>query len=485
MAVEEKKPARRKSRRAKVEDYYKILGVRANATQAVIKRKYIESVKAFPPETHPEQFQQIRRAYETLRDPSRRSEYDIRRKYGDKLEKLMEQAFKYTETGEWRKAEELCRQAVRISPENPSVRMALGGILLERGDQDGFKEQFAAAFDLTSEDIKPVILVMKARLFSEHEMSEEALQVLEQARERYPELLASHPALFLEVYIDMGMDQEALSLAGSALPSPDSRDPEDIFALINYLNVVLDLERWDKCSKIQIAIRKFIKGFADEEDRLLIQAALVDEHDQFYHMGLFRQAEALAEAETVFSELTKLLDRDLFKTAKLLEIMVLNLSGAVSQEFPWLQKVEDINLSNGLLHTYSIDAIKSEFLSRIRGLVQVINKYELHQTEGIIRKTCQYITDHVEQDINLELVANAVHVSKDYLGKLFKHKTGVNFSDYLTKIKMEHAKHLLGTGEYKNYEVSEKLGYSNPDYFCRLFKNYTGCTPMQFRQRGA
>lgn len=194
---------------------------------------------------------------------------------------------------------------------------------------------------------------------------------------------------------------------------------------------------------------------------------------------------ALAEAETVFSELTKLLDQDLFKTAKLLEIMLLNLSEAIFKEFSLLQKVEDTAFSNVLLHTNSIRSMKSEFLSRIRGLVEVIKKYELHQFESIVRKTCQYITDHIEEDINLELVANEVHVSKDYLGKLFKQKTGVNFNDYLTKIKMEYAKHLLGTGEYKNYEVSEKLGYSSSDYFCRLFKNYTGYTPMQFRKSGA
>ncbi|MDR3584510.1 MAG: response regulator [Desulfosporosinus sp.] len=191
---------------------------------------------------------------------------------------------------------------------------------------------------------------------------------------------------------------------------------------------------------------------------------------------------ALVEAETAFLELAKLLDQDLFKTAKLLEIMLLNLGGAIYKEYSWLQKVEETAFGHVLQHSDSLQGMKSEFLSHIRGLIAVIKKYEFHQSESIVRKTCQYVTDHIDTDINLELVANEVYVSKDYLGKIFKQKTGVTFNDYLTKIKMEYAKHLLGTGEYKNYEVSEKLGYSSPDYFCRLFKNYTSYTPLQFRK---
>ncbi|HEY8910674.1 MAG TPA: response regulator [Desulfosporosinus sp.] len=226
-----------------------------------------------------------------------------------------------------------------------------------------------------------------------------------------------------------------------------------------------------------------------EEERRLIEDSLThfypkNREERMAGLILAGNLEALTEAEAAFFELTKLLDHDLFKTARLLEIILTNLSGLVYKAFVWLQKVEEVASSNVLQHTDSLQGMKSEFLSRIRGLITVIKKYELHQSESIVRKTCLYITEHIEEDINLELIANEVHVSKDYLGKLFKQKTGVNVNDYLTKIKMEYAKHLLGTGEYKNYEVSEKLGYSSPDYFCRLFKNYTGFTPLQFRKLG-
>ena len=82
---------KRNRKKGKIENLYKILGTRSNIGQGRIKEKYIEKLKQFPPETHPEEFQEIRRAYEILRDVNKRKQYDMRRKYGEKLEKIMEE----------------------------------------------------------------------------------------------------------------------------------------------------------------------------------------------------------------------------------------------------------------------------------------------------------------------------------------------------------------------------------------------------------
>ena len=47
---------------------------------------------------------------------------------------------------------------------------------------------------------------------------------------------------------------------------------------------------------------------------------------------------------------------------------------------------------------------------------------------------------------------------------------------------MEHAKYLISKGGYKNYEISERLGYKKVDYFSQLFKNNVGCTPTEYRK---
>jgi two-component system response regulator YesN len=186
--------------------------------------------------------------------------------------------------------------------------------------------------------------------------------------------------------------------------------------------------------------------------------------------------------ESIFVETAEMLEKNLYKTGILLNTMLANLREKIYAANPWLEKIEDNMLAYDLTQAQSIPELKQKFQVCLNGLLEIIKKYELHQPGSIIRRTCAYVVNHVEQDITLKMIAVEVHFSKDYIGKLFKRKTGYNFNEYVTKIKMEHAKHLIRSGAFKNYEVSEKLGYSKPDYFSRLFKKYTGYTPAEFKK---
>ena len=83
--------------------------------------------------------------------------------------------------------------------------------------------------------------------------------------------------------------------------------------------------------------------------------------------------------------------------------------------------------------------------------------------------------------VTLESVAKEVYMNPFYISKLFKQKTGENFTDYVTKCRMEKAAELLGDSLYKTYEISEIAGYSNPKNFARAFKKYYGVTPSEYR----
>ena len=187
------------------------------------------------------------------------------------------------------------------------------------------------------------------------------------------------------------------------------------------------------------------------------------------------------EIESTFMEIAEMFENDLCKTGILLNMMIANLSENIYAAFPWLQKIEG-TFTYDMTEAQSIAEIKQKFLVYINSSLEMIKKYELHHADSVIRRTCAYVINHVEQDIKLKMIANELYISKDYIGKLFKQKTGCNFNDFVTKVKMEHAKYLIRTGEFKNYEVSEKLGYSKPDYFSSLFKKYTGYTPTEFKK---
>ena len=64
---------------------------------------------------------------------------------------------------------------------------------------------------------------------------------------------------------------------------------------------------------------------------------------------------------------------------------------------------------------------------------------------------------------------------------MFKHETGENFNTYLDKVRIEEAKKLLVKG-MKVYEVAERVGYANVDYFHGKFRKYVGMSPAAYRK---
>jgi two-component system response regulator YesN len=59
----------------------------------------------------------------------------------------------------------------------------------------------------------------------------------------------------------------------------------------------------------------------------------------------------------------------------------------------------------------------------------------------------------------------------------------VNFNSYLDQVRIAKAKELLDDGNLKVYEISERVGYSNVDYFHRKFKKYEGTSPAEYRKK--
>jgi YesN/AraC family two-component response regulator len=66
---------------------------------------------------------------------------------------------------------------------------------------------------------------------------------------------------------------------------------------------------------------------------------------------------------------------------------------------------------------------------------------------------------------------------------MFKAHTGVSFMQYLTHYRIDKARELMREGKYKVYEISEMVGYPDPSYFCRVFKNVTGQPPTEYMAR--
>ncbi|GGG12668.1 DNA-binding response regulator [Paenibacillus albidus] len=101
--------------------------------------------------------------------------------------------------------------------------------------------------------------------------------------------------------------------------------------------------------------------------------------------------------------------------------------------------------------------------------------YVVEQTKHILEKEYSH-------NFELERLAETVGMSASYISRLFKYKTGQTITDFLIGIRIAKAKELLLTQpDLKNYEIAEKVGYSDPVYFNKLFKKICGVTPKDYK----
>ena len=92
----------------------------------------------------------------------------------------------------------------------------------------------------------------------------------------------------------------------------------------------------------------------------------------------------------------------------------------------------------------------------------------------------QYIDKHY-QTASLEEAAALAHYSVAYLSTAFKQAAGMNFSDWLTRVRMQKSLALIRNPKNRLYDIAEAVGYQNPKNLTRNFKDYYGVTPQELR----
>lgn len=101
----------------------------------------------------------------------------------------------------------------------------------------------------------------------------------------------------------------------------------------------------------------------------------------------------------------------------------------------------------------------------------------------VIEAVQNYVTTYYNRNLKLSRLAQLYFLHPQYLCRLFKKETGMNFTDYVNQIRIDHAKHLLLLTKDDIMEVSLQVGFNNVTYFNRLFKKQTGITPGEYRNQ--
>ena len=98
-------------------------------------------------------------------------------------------------------------------------------------------------------------------------------------------------------------------------------------------------------------------------------------------------------------------------------------------------------------------------------------------------RSVQYIRDHYMENLDLQQVADGLYISTWHLCRVLKRETGNTFVNILNQIRIDAAKELLDETNDRIYEIANHVGYPDVTYFGRVFKQITGCTPSEYRNR--
>ncbi|MBO7744878.1 response regulator [Paenibacillus sp. MWE-103] len=93
----------------------------------------------------------------------------------------------------------------------------------------------------------------------------------------------------------------------------------------------------------------------------------------------------------------------------------------------------------------------------------------------------QYVTQHFREELSLQSLSEQFYMNPSYISQLFRKEVGETLTGYVARLRIEHARELLGGGELTMQEIAERIGYQDYFYFTRLFKKMTGKTPTQYR----
>ncbi|MFD0961726.1 response regulator transcription factor [Paenibacillus chungangensis] len=101
----------------------------------------------------------------------------------------------------------------------------------------------------------------------------------------------------------------------------------------------------------------------------------------------------------------------------------------------------------------------------------------------IVDQIRQFIDKHLSDAITVEWVAENLYFNPDYLNKIYKSETGETITEYMYKQRMQRAASLLIETDDWVYDIGERVGYVNANYFIKMFKRHYDLTPQAFRDK--
>lgn len=122
------------------------------------------------------------------------------------------------------------------------------------------------------------------------------------------------------------------------------------------------------------------------------------------------------------------------------------------------------------------------YYTKVIETIKQLNFYNNNKSASI--SIIKFIDENYNNsDMSVKLLEEKFNICRTSIYSKIKEETGLNFSSYLTKLRMESAKKLLINEEYYSIKaISDVIGYSDQHYFTHVFKSNVGMTPLEYRK---
>ncbi len=127
-----------------------------------------------------------------------------------------------------------------------------------------------------------------------------------------------------------------------------------------------------------------------------------------------------------------------------------------------------------------------EAVSVIIELLVLLKKHSLENTpdsSGSISRAIEYINSNIMKNLTIDEISQKVHLSKFHFCRLFKNTTGRTVMEYVLETRIVMAKNMLLNEKLSVTEISNHCGFSSISYFSRVFKEKTGVTPLEYKKQ--
>ncbi len=203
---------------------------------------------------------------------------------------------------------------------------------------------------------------------------------------------------------------------------------------------------------------------------------------KFIETGLKSEVEQFVDS--YFEKIgTRNMQSTLFRQYVIMDMSIIIMGTLQEMGYSKEELVEDFGNTENLSQIYNgTEPTKKYIVSCIKRAMNYRDEAVSDKKEDLVKKACTYIEENYSnEDISLNMVAKYVGVSPNHFSTMFAQNMNKTFVEYLTDVRMEHAKILLRTTNMRTSDIAFEVGYHDSHYFSSLFKKNQNMTPREYR----